>query len=376
MELWKESDKKIIQDHCKDFNVSNYKTKVPNLKGYLTDLGGIFEQGLPLIEKKCTTLSGFRLMIQFTFGVLNIFGPDYSNGDNEKTSHYYRWGCGSGSKAAADAFRTSGRGKCKGGTLFGILDPTIVTTNCNSGIDTLLRNLGWYKTSCTNIKTWAKTYGKTVAKKKDLKRGDIVHFFSKSLDRSKPDTWKGWVHVAMVYEVKDGKVWLIDFGSRYIKSKNPLHYMPVNDSPQAGGEYGTRYWTAIHAFDLKEDTVKEKTIEDLSVEMKKAIDGHMDALRKEYGEEVAQMVEEYTVDREAYLRAAANYVLDGYAGSGEARKVFFGNDYDAVQGKVNWVMEAAQDTIAGRYGSGEIRKKALGKDYYVVQKQVNRILGE
>ena len=361
MTLWTEKQRKTISERCRDFNVSNYKTK-------MTEAGGFdkYVRSLGIsMPTKVRTVSEFRQSVQYIMALMAIWGIDYNNG-----KVYYRWGNGS-----SDAFRTSGKGKCRGGNLRTILDdPAVVTTNCNYGVNLLLKEMGLYRCASENYKAWATSYGKTVTKKRDLRPGDMVHFFARSVDRSKPSTWStgAWKHVAIVYAVEDGKVWLADFGSRFVKSKEPLHYMPINDSPMAGGEYGTRYWTAVHAFDLEDDM---KTVDDRAVELRRDIESYLAAKKAEYGEEVYTMAQGYQVNREAYLRAAADYVLNGYAGSGEARKVFFGEDYADVQEKVNWVIKMAEDVIIGKYGSGDVRKAALGDDYYVVQAQVNRILG-
>lgn len=355
MNIWTTAQQKTISEHCRDFNSSNYiafMKKAGGFDQYVRSLG-------ISMPTKVKTITQYWQGVRYVMALMAIWGIDYSN-SNDGSGHYYRWGNG-----ASDAFRSSGKGKCKGGTIKAILDdPAVVTTNCNYGVNTLLRALGWYKAASENYKAWSTTYGKPVASKKGLKPGDMVYFYSNGV----------WKHVAIVYGVEEGKVWLADFGSRFVKSKDPLHYMPANDSLAAGGEYGTYTWKAIHAFDLEDDTVRAKTTEDQAVELRREIDAFLAAKQKEHGEEVFAMAQGYQVNREAYLRAAADYVLNGYAGTGEARKVFFGSDYDAVQEKVNWTIQTAQDVIIGKYGSGEVRKAALGDDYDLVQAQVNRIL--
>lgn len=256
MQQWTNETQVIINAHNKDFNVGNYATKIKTYGGYdayVKSLGGVFakEHGR---SKAPTTISEYHQCIEYVMGLMAIWGFDYYNG---KT--YWRWGQGSGNKATADAFRTSGKGKCKGGDIKKLCTTTnIVTTNCNYGVDTLLRHMKLMKTNCDRIQTWAKSYGKPVSNKKDLKPGDIVHFFGKSLTRSKPTTWKGknWHHVAIVHSVDKAnkKIWLADFGNRYIKQRKPLHYMTIDTSAKGTGEYGSYYWAAIHAFNFKDDT--------------------------------------------------------------------------------------------------------------------------
>lgn len=75
-----------------------------------------------------------------------------------------------------------------------------------------------------------------------------------------------------------------------------------------------------------------------------------------------------------YIRACADFVLSGYAGSEESRKAYFGTLYEEVQNKVNWIIKTAKDVINNKYGVNEKRKQLLGDDYQVVQNEVNRLL--
>lgn len=87
------------------------------------------------------------------------------------------------------------------------------------------------------------------------------------------------------------------------------------------------------------------------------------------------------------IATLAQEVIDGKLGSGDARKKALGNQYDAVQAKVNELLGAkpkpaaksidtlANETIAGKHGSGDARKKSLGSNYDAVQKRVNEMLG-
>ena len=254
MEQWTAATKTAITKRCKDFNSSNYAAKIKAAVGYaayVDSLGGVFKEQRQAAEAgtKVTTLKDFRKRCEYVAGLMYVWGFDYWNG---KTRH--RWG-----KGAADAFYPSNYKftSCKGGTIAQLCQGTGGRgryTNCNYGADTLLRACGLYKKGTDAIKTWAKKYGKPVSSKTQLLPGDIVHFFGKSLNRTNPDTWKDWHHVAIVHTVDKtaGRIWLIDFGSRYINSKNPLHYMPRNTSAKAGGEYNSYYWAAIHHCTLTE----------------------------------------------------------------------------------------------------------------------------
>lgn len=254
MELWTAEDKAALNKHCKDFNSSNYAAKIKGYGGanaYIDSMGGVFKECRQAVDagEKITTVDEWNKRCRYTAGLVYVEGWDYWNG---KTRH--RWG-----KGAADAFYPANYKftRCKGGTVSQIFQGTGGRgryTNCNYGADTLLRACGLYKKGTDAIKTWASKYGSCVTSKSKLQATDIVHFFSSKPNRSKPSTWKNWHHVALVYKVDKaaGKIWLIDFGSRYINSKKPLHYMPINASDKAGGEYNSYYWTAIHHCTLTE----------------------------------------------------------------------------------------------------------------------------
>lgn len=244
---WTPQTKAIIDKHNKDFNTSNYSARMKVLGGfdrYVKSLGGVFSKwhGVTTVPK---TVTEYQERVEYETGTMAIWGPDYNNG-----TVYYRWGQGSGSKATPDAFRTSGKGRCASGDLKKILDtPTIVTTNCNYGVDTLLKSLGKNIWSCDYDKV-VKNGGKWITKKADLKPGDMVHFWRGSVSK------KNWKHIAIVVEVKDGKVWMADFGNRFIKQRNPYHYMPLDKYATAGGEYGSYAWKAVRIFNLIDDTKK------------------------------------------------------------------------------------------------------------------------
>lgn len=89
----------------------------------------------------------------------------------------------------------------------------------------------------------------------------------------------------------------------------------------------------------------------------------------------------------------AKEVIDGKHGSGDARKKSLGANYDAVQKRVNELLNGeskkpaakpapkaksidtlAQEVIDGKHGSGEARKKSLGSNFDAVQKRVNEMM--
>ncbi|AXC38630.1 endolysin [Arthrobacter phage CastorTray] len=84
----------------------------------------------------------------------------------------------------------------------------------------------------------------------------------------------------------------------------------------------------------------------------------------------------------------ADEVLAGHHGSGDARKISLGNQYDAVQAEINRrlgavvaapaaksVSQLADEVLAGAHGNGDARRASLGNLYDAVQNEINRRLG-
>lgn len=86
----------------------------------------------------------------------------------------------------------------------------------------------------------------------------------------------------------------------------------------------------------------------------------------------------------------ARKVINGEFGNGDARKAALGDRYAEVQARVNELLsgktvtevqhetfdidKAAHDVINGKYGNGDARRQALGDNYIAVQRRVNEIL--
>lgn len=79
----------------------------------------------------------------------------------------------------------------------------------------------------------------------------------------------------------------------------------------------------------------------------------------------------------------AQEVIDGKHGVGDARRESLGNQFSAVQAKVNELLapkpkktieQLAREVIDGKHGTGDARKRSLGNQYDAVQRRVNEIL--
>ena len=85
----------------------------------------------------------------------------------------------------------------------------------------------------------------------------------------------------------------------------------------------------------------------------------------------------------------ARRVINGEFGNGDDRRNALGEDYDAVQARVNEMLGCGSSSgnsggvdieslvwavINGDYGNGEERRQRLGANYDAVQRRVNEIL--
>lgn len=252
---------KVVNAHKNDFYYKNYSSKMKGYGGYGTyvnNLSPFFKEVRARINKgqKVTTIQQFQRRANYVSGLMAIWGFDYNN---SKT--YWRWG--HSTESTSDSFYTGGkRGKCNSGTIGNLCQGTngkARTTCCNYGVDTLYKACNRYKMSSSFFKRIVNQgKGTVVTSRKKIKVGDMILFFHASIDYKKKGTWKGWSHVAIVYKITDKYIILADYGSRFIKSKKPFHYMDrksVESSGKAGGAYSNygKNWAAIHMFDLKNE---------------------------------------------------------------------------------------------------------------------------
>lgn len=342
--------KAIIKKHQDDFWQGNYGQKVPDFGKYVDSLGGIFKKWRGY-QKPPKSKEEYQERVQYVMGLMAIWKFCYWNG---KTWWYFM-------NSSSKSFYRSQYKKCNTRSVEALCKGEGArTTNCNYGIDSLLIHFGMFKCGTAIYDRWRN--GNEVKSKKDLVPGDLVHMFT----TKQGDKWNkaDWKHIAIVYEVTDDKIWLADFGNRFIKTGTPFHYM-TKDGEKTGGEYDY-FWKALHIMDLTSSR-------DAAIEFYASQVRMWDNFKKTPGfTEAYNIYNDYLEN--SWIDDAADYVLDGKAGSGEQRKAFFGSEYTKVQERVNHIIHMAEDVITGKYGSGEVRKKALGKDYDIIQREVNRIL--
>ena len=377
MGCWTAETERILAAHQADFNSFNWEAKLRHYGGYydyLDILGGVFAKWNGK-NADVKTAAQFREIAEYVFGLMALYGFNYNNGET-----HVRWG------GPSPFYPSKDDGVCNWGeidTLCSSRDKS-KTTNCNYGIDSLYRKAGLSPRlfdKSERYKWQARTFP-VILKKKDLRIGDLVHFFHGRVTSEDPDTWKDWGHVACVGEIRGNTVILYDSGNRFIKTGNYKKEFTVDTRQKPTGLYDNYDgWAGIRVVELAGNNGESKGTSDWAVEViagKWGSGAERQRRLAERYDDVQTRVNYFLGGTprgtEAYLRAAAGYVLKGFAGSGDEREKFFGARYPAVQLKVNWVIQTAKDVIAGKYGNDEARREALGIDYSLVQAQVNRMV--
>lgn len=372
---------KIINAHKADFDCTNWHKKLNDTyggySGYLNKLGGVFKKWNGK-DGNVKSVAEFYEIAEYVFGMMSIYGFDYNNG-----KIYRRWGGGK-------PFYVGGKkGKCNWGRIDTLCSSTKKdkTTNCNYAQDSFLYKAGLFGKN--GQPTNSSSYKSHIISRKfkfyhnlsDLQVGDLVHFFSNPAKGNDPRDWKTWHHVAIVGEIINGKVVMYDGGGRFVTTGNYKHELTVDKNNIPYGDYGNyKGYIGIRVFNLinaKHDKVKNRIDEAVAVgvihddygknkERKYFLGSRYDSVQK--------LVTHYLSAKghEDYIRACADFVLSGYAGSGLYRQSYFDKEYDEVQKKAEWIIKMAKEVWAGKYGNDDVRRKLLGDDYWCVQRQVER----
>lgn len=377
MSCWTAETEKIIKAHQADFSSSNWESYLKahgGYTGYLNRLGGVFAKwnGKTASVK---TAAQFQEIAQYVMGLMAIFGFNYNNG-----RAHVRWGGGS------PFYPSAGDGRCNWGridVLCSSMDKD-KTTNCNFGMDSFYYKCGLMPKyiELSDMFKWQAKHYKVIRKKEDLRIGDLIHLFHDRITSNDPNTWSGWGHVCCVGEKRGNTIIAYDTGRRFISSGNFKKVFDVNSKNEPVGEYNNYDgWIGIHFVEMAGNNGEVKGDSELAVEVIAGKWSAGDERKKRLGnryQKVQSRVDYFLggtkPGRAAYLRAAASYVLKGYAGNEKDRELFFGKNYLEVQKEVNYVIQTAKDVLSGKYGSGDERKKALGIDYDLIQQQVDRMV--
>lgn len=377
MSCWTNETERIIREHEADFDYTDWQNVLNSCggyKAYLNKLGGVFAKWNGK-NANVKTASQFQEIAQYVMGLMAVYGFNYNN-DVTKV----RWG------GKSPFYISANQGTCNWGEIDTLCSSSYKakTTNCNFGMDSFYYKCGLfpkYIDYSYRFKDHGRRY-KVVRKKEDLRIGDLIHLFHKRVTSNDPNTWNEWGHVCCVGEKRGKTIITYDTGSRFISTGNFKKEFTVNSKNEPTGVYDNYVgWVGIHFVDLAGNNGEVKGDSELAVEViaGKWGSGAIRAIRlgkryKNVQSRVNYFLNGTSAGQAAYLRAAASYVLKGFAGNDFDRMKFFGKNYADVQNKVNWVVKTAQDVIAGKYGNDAERKRKLGIDYDLVQAQVNRMV--
>ena len=256
----------IIEKHLEDFDYYSYN---PSQGGqYIKSLGGIFSKYYGQ-DVQVTTAGELQEVAEYVFGLMYLYGFDYYNGRGSN-GHYCKWGgsClyyekegtsqGTGTSDAfyPGSFRYDSNGLSSPKSDFDkLITGTNMTTNCNWTVDMVYYKAGLFggvgqPSGSASFKSMGRNY-EVISDPHDLQVGDIVHFFHSSIDRSNPETWTGWYHVAFIGEVnkKEGTVTGYDGGSYYQQGRNYKWVSKVD----SGKIYGNSNWAAVRITNLTQN---------------------------------------------------------------------------------------------------------------------------
>ena len=273
---------KIVEDHCLDFDATNFKSYLSEKGGYneyLKSLGGVFEKFAGDETKiPVKTAGDYQVACEYVYGIICMWGFDYSNGD---TSHYGRWKASVGN--ARDAFYPGSysipyeykRYPAKPRNIDKIAAQENVTregvnTCCNYCVD-LIRNKieladvltkdnGKQPSTCDVVsqrKIMEKAYGfNGIFKVTDLKVGDLIHCFGHPLTSSEKENCVkpgGWGHVKVVGEIdkEAGTITCYETGHDLTNDGNFKTTYKFTDGTNIAGYSG---WIGTRWFNIGDST--------------------------------------------------------------------------------------------------------------------------
>lgn len=232
---------KIVEAHRNDFNSTNVKSVLSSKGGYsnyVKSLGGIFGKYFNFSGKVKTKAELIEIM-QYVWGLYDIWGVDYSNGCNW-TYDENKYG---GKNPFYSSVNPSERFSMNyavpafknGNDLPGIdkqlsnPDKYYAVTNCGQGVCQVLKKAGLIGENERGPDSYMayfkeKGYGYRLIKNaKDLKTGDIMLFYHGSIPgRASKTTVSNWesnmFHTAIIGEVEGDYIWMYDSGHAYTQS--------------------------------------------------------------------------------------------------------------------------------------------------------------
>lgn len=232
-----EEVQKIVEENCTlfdDSNLAEFLASKGGYNNYLKSLGSVFAKYAgDDVKIPVATYGDFKMACEYVYGIICIWGFDYSNGD---PGHYGRWRSGDGVNESAvpkDAFYPKGynipyeyKDSCASPKRIDLIAAQEgvkrkgVNTCCNYCVDLIRNKLSFAKYltndkgkqpgTCSALGQMAltkKLIGKAcITDINELQPGDLVHCYNHALtesDKSGENRISGWFHVLYVGERDD-----------------------------------------------------------------------------------------------------------------------------------------------------------------------------
>lgn len=259
----KAETQKIIDAHKKDFNANTVKSFLASkggYKAYLKSLGGVFAKYVDFTGK-VTTYEQLSEIGDYVWGLYDIWGVDYSNGCSYTYSeNIYKAYAKDGSQfypkedpKARFKMNYSAFSFGNGNDLPGVdemlsnPDKYYAITNCGQGVVQTLKKAGLCPKTFPDpaeYPSFWKTNGypyKLIKDTKDLKIGDVLYFFKKSIaNRSSITELSNWAsggfHTAIVGEMTSDGYILYDSGHAYTYYGEFRNQRKFSDNPYQWAE--------------------------------------------------------------------------------------------------------------------------------------------
>lgn len=348
----KEETQKIIEAHKKDFNYNTVKSFLQSkggYKAYVKSLGGVFAKYADFTGK-ITTTKQLEEIADYVWGLYDIWGVDYSNGCSYIYSeNIYKAYAKDGSQFypkedpkkrfnmnyAAFSF---GNGDDLPGIdeMLSNPDKYYAVVNCGQGPLQVLKKAGLCPKSFPDPAEYpaywkSKGYNYTLIKNaKDLKVGDIIYIFNKTIANrnslTQLNNWHdGGYHITMVGERNDlaGTITYFDSGHAYTYYGEYRSIRKIGEKPY---EWGVDWIGLRYNFGLKEEQMDINKYNDLQL---------------------------------------AKMVWEGSLGSGDTRKKNLGSRYNSVQHLVDLGKDKINEILNTKSKGEQLEKLAeaqLGMD--------------
>ena len=281
-----------------------YSANERSYLSFMRGLGGVFADYCGDENNGEGTFEDFVAACQYMYGLAQIYGFEYCNGQSAKCDPHQMDYFGDASKSPNDAYRESGVGHSHvkwyghgsgcSGCENRLLDDTMIAqryvTNCNYTTDKVYYKAGLFDrsdSSCAWGSLIAKYGGNYVYQTSELQIGDLIEHFDGG-------TWK---HVSFVGEINDDEIVVYETGHGWTNRGDfRFVYNRFTDKPT-----GHDTWFGVHLFDLQPRNRDEYEGFDGNVDVISPVTGEV----IEAGEKAITNVQTNEIETVGYIKIRA-----------------------------------------------------------------------